>query len=49
MRFFSVMAVGTLLALAGAIMIMRDRFIGVPLMLVGAWMLTSNLDTGEKG
>lgn len=49
MRFFSVMAVGTLLSLVGAVMIMRDRFIGVPLMIVGACMLTSNLDTDKKG
>lgn len=49
MRFFSVMAVGTLLALVGAVMVMWDHFIGVPLMVVGACMLTSNLDTNKKG
>lgn len=49
MRFFSVMAVGTLLSLAGAVMVMRDRFIGVPLLVLGAFMLTSNLDTDKKG
>lgn len=49
MRFFSVMAVGTLLSLLGAVMVMRGYFIGVPLMVVGACMLTSNSDTDKKG
>lgn len=47
MRYDKV-ALGVVLLLLGIVLTMRGSFMGIPLAVVGSWIVISDLDTNER-